>query len=133
VAFDVEDLATRLSSAWSVETATTWSSENPAKGQCSVTALAVQDLVGGQLLKTRVGACWHYYNLIGGEPVDLTSSQFDDPITYDHLPATREEALSDTSMEQLAALHRALGSMRPIPPAVPLEDRNVDSSNPSGS
>lgn len=102
-------LEDRLRTAWSSRTASKWTSESPASGQCSVTALVVQDLLGGRILKTRVGASWHFYNEVHGGRLDLTESQFAEPICYDDMPATREETLGDTSHEQYRALRRALG------------------------
>lgn len=101
-------LAEQLMAAWSPETATTWTTENPARGQCSVTALVVHDLMGGLILKTKVGPQWHFYNLLEGRRIDLTESQFGAPISYEDLPASRAEALNDTSIEQYQALQRAL-------------------------
>lgn len=102
------ELRERLGSAWSPRTATTWREDNPALGQCSVTALVVQDVLGGDLLKTRVDGAWHFYNRIAGSRLDLTSSQFAGPIAYDDLPSDREEVIADTSPAQLAALREAL-------------------------
>ena len=60
-----------------------WSERNPARGQCGVTALVIQDLLGGELLVAEV---WHtdgsrqgmhYWNrLSGGLELDLTRAQF---------------------------------------------------------
>lgn len=101
-------LAARLARAWSSRTASLWSAENPARGQCSVTSIAVHDLLGGEILKTDVDGAWHFYNLLGGERRDFTASQFPAPIAYRDLPSSREEALADTSEAQLAALRKAL-------------------------
>jgi hypothetical protein len=101
--------AERLSKAWSAETASTWLPANTARGQCSVTALAAQRLLGGELLKTQTDSGPHFYNRIGGHRVDFTSAQFDSPLRYDDLPANPAEALADTSPRQLSALLRALG------------------------
>nr|WP_240942836.1 NUDIX domain-containing protein [Planosporangium thailandense] len=59
-----------------------WRPENPARGQCGVTALVVHDLLGGDLILgevyehgTRRGC--HYWNrLPDGTEVDLTRDQF---------------------------------------------------------
>ncbi|GLW27932.1 YunG family protein [Actinoplanes regularis] len=59
-----------------------WTPENPARGQCGVTALVVQELLGGELVVgehlvdgTRYGD--HYWNrLPGGRDVDFTFEQF---------------------------------------------------------
>lgn len=98
----------RLGSAWSPESSTRWRRDNPALGQCGVTTLVVQDVFGGTLLKTRVGPAWHFYNLIDGQRHDLTASQFSAPLSYDDVPATREEAFADTSPQQYRALRRSL-------------------------
>jgi hypothetical protein len=105
---ELTDVEQQLRASWSIETASTWTRENPARGQCSVTALVVQDLLGGLILKTRVGPQWHFYNSIDGKRVDLTASQFESLILYDDVPATRGEAFEDTSPEQYRALRRRL-------------------------
>src|SRR6476659_5449423 len=94
----------RLTKAWSSETSSRWRLDNPACGQCSVTALVVQDLLGGELLKTRVGGAWHFYNRIDGRRWDLTVGQFATPIGYDDLPSSRQEALADTSRQRYAVM-----------------------------
>jgi hypothetical protein len=59
-----------------------WRPENPARGQCGVSALVVQDLLGGELILGEVhanGTCrgYHYWNrLADGTEVDLTRDQF---------------------------------------------------------
>jgi len=46
-------------------------------GQCAVTALIVQDYLGGEILRGTVGEESHYWNrLPTGEELDLTASQF---------------------------------------------------------
>ena len=54
-----------------------WTPENPSHGQCAVTALVVQDLLGGTLLRTINDGISHYWNrLPTGIEVDLTREQF---------------------------------------------------------
>lgn len=70
-----------LSAAWCRETSycpDEWSEENPARGQCAVTALVVQDLLGGIIVRSVVGDEVHYWNelLPDGTHVDLTREQF---------------------------------------------------------
>jgi len=67
--------------SWSADTGRHWRSDNPASGQCGVTALVVQDELGGVILKTDVNGSWHFYNLISGKRVDFTMSQFESPIS----------------------------------------------------
>ena len=103
-----ERLRARLERAWSAETSTLWTPDNPARGQCSVTALAVQKLCGGEILKTATPAGPHFYNRIGGEHFDFTAGQFEAPPCYDDLPSDAGEAMADTSPAQLEALLRGL-------------------------
>lgn len=93
--------------SWSIGTSTKWTLANPAAGQCSVTALVVQDHFGGRLLKTRVGDAWHFYNELAGEACDFTSQQFTSPVEYTHSTATRDEVLADTSVEQYERMAKA--------------------------
>lgn len=59
-----------------------WCPNNPARGQCGVTALVVQGLIGGDLVlgevyvgETRIGAHW-WNRLPSGLDLDLTREQF---------------------------------------------------------
>jgi hypothetical protein len=52
-----------------------WNAQNPALGQCAVTALVVQDYLGGELLYCRHN--YHYWNrLPDKEEIDFTKEQF---------------------------------------------------------
>lgn len=101
---DNERVLRKLQKSWSRETSTKWSTENPSLGQCSVTALVVQQRFGGRLLKTRVGEAWHFYNEIDGQVCDFTAEQFGTKVPYQHTSATRDEALANTSLDQLNRL-----------------------------
>jgi len=75
-----------LREAWCRETASPscqadWTTANPALGQCAVSALVVQDLIGGIIVRAVIpGSGSHYWNEIpNGEDVhvfDPTRSQF---------------------------------------------------------
>ena len=78
-----KSLINKIKLAWCAETAhpayaSKWSAENPAIGQCLVTALIIQDELGGDIYDCKVGRSRHFYNVINGETVDLTFSQFPD-------------------------------------------------------
>lgn len=104
----VERVRSALRAAWSIETSSKWLPDNPALGQCGVTALVVQDLLGGDILKTRTGDAWHFYNRVGGKRMDFSEGQFSSPVIYCDFPADRSEALADTSPEQYRILSERL-------------------------
>lgn len=59
-----------------------WSENNKALGQCAVTALIVNDFLGGKIMRCMCETGSHYYNLINDEVVDFTSSQFNEIPNY---------------------------------------------------
>lgn len=101
-----------LEASWSHKTSSSWSSETPSCGQCGVTALVIQDAFGGEILKTRVEAGWHFYNRISELRLDFTASQFSQPIQYDDVPSSRAEAFRDTDDSQYAALAQQFRAAR---------------------
>ncbi|QTC41636.1 hypothetical protein I7V34_21800 [Bacillus sp. V3] len=101
-----EELKKAMAESWSVKSSSKWSRENPAKGQCGVTALVVNDLLGGEIKKTKLTEGWHFYNFISGKRYDFTASQFSENITYADVPSNREEAFSDTNAEQYCCLRQ---------------------------
>jgi hypothetical protein len=87
--------------SWCEETASPgdapeWSEDNPAKGQCAVTALLIQEILGGDLMRCVVdGFGSHYFNrLPDGTIVDLTRRQFPEgTVVPDGEPRDREYVL----------------------------------------
>lgn len=73
-----------------------------------MTTLVVQDILGGDIAKTDVDGAWHFYNLLNGERLDFSESQFSQPVPYSDLPSNRGEAFSDTSQEQYQILRDRL-------------------------
>jgi hypothetical protein len=96
-----------LEAVWCAETSADpagWTSTNPAWGQCAVTALLVQDYLGGGLLRCINEGGSHYWNQLDwGIEVDFTRSQFSvwkpteiEPRTRDYVmdnPSTRNRYL----------------------------------------
>jgi len=76
----VDRLVDAIQRSWSHDTSNEpdrWSSTEPARGQCAVTALVVQDILGGELRRAGDGAgVSHYWNEVDGRSIDLTVSQF---------------------------------------------------------
>ncbi|MBR1176966.1 hypothetical protein JQ617_23650 [Bradyrhizobium sp. KB893862 SZCCT0404] len=102
--FDPDGVQRALRKAWSLSTSSQWTADNPAAGQCNVTALLIHELFGGDLLKTPLPAGDHFYNRIEGRRYDFTASQFDQPIAYMDLPTDPADAEQGATSSQLAAL-----------------------------
>lgn len=107
MSFDPDEVQNALRRAWSLSTASQWTANNPAAGQCNVTALLIHELFGGDLLKTPLPAGDHFYNRIGGQRYDFTASQFDQPIAYMDLAANRADAEEGATNDELAVLRAA--------------------------
>ncbi|UQR66696.1 hypothetical protein LRP30_16200 [Bradyrhizobium sp. C-145] len=118
--FDPDEVQGALRKAWSLSTASQWTADNPAAGQCNVTALLIHDLFGGDLLKTPLPQGDHFYNRIEGRRYDFTACQFDQPIAYMDLPANRADAELGATNGQLAELRAAfeyhIGDWRQLEP-----------------
>jgi hypothetical protein len=110
--FDPAQVQSALRRSWSLATARQWTPDNPAAGQCNVTALLIHDLFGGDLLKTRLPAGDHFYNRIEGRRYDFTESQFDRPIAYMDLPTERADAERGATKDELATLRAAFRRQR---------------------
>lgn len=105
--FEPDQVVTALRRSWSRETGKQWTEDNPAAGQCNVTALLVHELFGGELLKTPLPEGDHFYNRLGGVRFDFTESQFAHPITYTDLPTTRDDAERGATDAEVATLMAA--------------------------
>ena len=53
-----------------------WTNKNKALGQCAITALVLNDFLGGKIMRCESESGSHYYNLINDNIVDLTFEQF---------------------------------------------------------
>ena len=114
--FDASEVRRRLRLAWSAATSGKWREDAPALGQCSVTALPPHDRYGAELLSTPAPWGPHFYNRLGGERLDLTAEQFAAlgaaaPAYLDR-PASRDEAMADTTPGRYAALAAAFDAAR---------------------
>lgn len=76
---NIGKLEKALRASWDKKTcypncAKDWSPANPELGQCAVTALIVQDYLGGSLLYCEHN--FHFWNGVDGTTIDLTRNQF---------------------------------------------------------
>jgi hypothetical protein len=102
----IEQLNNAIRQSWAADTSddsTTWSPENPGRGQCVVTSMVVRDYFGGTLLIAPVLRdgepvemhCWNV--LPGGAHLDLTADQFE----YDYdlgVPVDQQPVVNDTDV-----------------------------------
>lgn len=86
-----------LLECWSSQTSSLYIKDNPARGQCDVTAILIYDYFGGEIIKTFIDEQPHFYNQINGIRYDFTVSQFQIIPKYLDLPASREEILNSNS------------------------------------
>lgn len=91
-----------FSKFWSKETShyEDWSIGNPSYGQCAISALALQKIMGGELAKLILdNGDSHYFNIIDGNVYDLTADQFQSPIDYSSYEiVSKDLLLSNTDM-----------------------------------
>jgi len=106
----LDSIQSALEESWSIESSSKWTKENPAKGQCSVSAVVVYQYFGGEILKTKIDGRWHFYNKINGIKYDFTSGQFEKEIEYSDILSSVEEAEKDSSPKQIGTLMEAFGS-----------------------
>ncbi|MEC0721862.1 hypothetical protein P8882_16575 [Bacillus haynesii] len=104
----IEQIMKALYKSWSSDSSSKWSQDNPAKGQCGVTALVVNDVLGGEIRKTKLTEGWHFYNSINGKRYDLTVSQFKEDTLYMDIPSNRDEAFSDTNEKRYSYLKQSV-------------------------
>ena len=73
-----------------------WNKENKTLGQCAITALVLNDFLGGKIMRCESETGSHYYNLINEKIVDLTVFQFNELPDYKNgEERTREYLLSN--------------------------------------
>lgn len=108
-----------IRAAWCRETSywpDQWTPETPAYGQCAVTALAVQDQLGGAIWRGRVEFLSHYWNEVDGHWLDLTLEQFPPGgKRIPDVPVSREVLLRDPDTLQRYELLKS--RMETPPPA----------------
>ncbi len=93
--------------AWTKETCypgskDKWSEKIPEIGQCAITALIIQDLFGGDIVKN--DKLHHYFNFIDMETLDFTKWQFEEAdfenFDYDRMVDREELLLNDDTKQR---------------------------------
>jgi hypothetical protein len=81
--------------------ARSWSKNNPACGQCAVTALAVQEFLGGQIVSgVAKDGTIHFWNRILGIRIDLTRKQFKTKMKFKYIYIWKRAQLLSTGNVQ---------------------------------
>lgn len=101
---NARDMYRIMEGAWTADTCaprfrSDWNETNKTLGQCSITAILVQDVFGGEIFAVDVpDVGYHCYNKVGDYVFDLTSEQFKEKaadLVYDlSIPQKREEHLA---------------------------------------
>jgi hypothetical protein len=108
----LQETEAAIRAAWGRETSDDpdeWSAENPARGQCAVTALLVRELLGGEILVANVlregrRVERHAWNrLPSGLTLDLTREQFVRGERFGE-PAAEEPMLTQRNPQRFATL-----------------------------
>ena len=79
IVLSLDAITAALRAAWSSHTSADagWSRENPAAGQCAVTALVLQDYLGGTIMRNEINGHPNYFlRLDDGTEIDLAREQF---------------------------------------------------------
>jgi hypothetical protein len=112
----LQETEAAIRAAWGRDTSDDpdeWSPENPARGQCAVTALLLRELLGGEILIASVLRDGrpierHAWNrLPSGLTLDLTRDQFRHGEVFGE-PAVEEPVLTDRHPERLAKLRKRM-------------------------
>lgn len=108
----IAQIVNALECSWSAKTIypeLSWSQSNPARGQCVVSALVVQDYFGGDFKRYEVefegGKEKHFINLLeNGERLDVTGKQYgneavliESPVVLHEFRTIRDKLLHDES------------------------------------
>jgi hypothetical protein len=106
VPMELAALTSHIRASWTRETSNAgveWRPSRPSIGQCAVTALIVQDHLGGEIMRTTVRGESHYFNVVNGEVIDLTADQFPYSVIGAYAnaaPRTREYILGNHHTKQ---------------------------------
>ena len=104
-----------LRKAWCAATAhpsyqKDWTKDNPSYGQCCVTALVMQEIIGGDIYECTMGRRKHFYNMTPDHQMhDFTAELF--PIPRDYCKntklRTRESLLRNKDVRERYKLLKA--------------------------
>ena len=91
-----------LKKSWSQDTAyhkdaPNWTPDNPALGQCAISALLFNHFFGGKIYSgVSKSGVFHYWNKKWGIKIDLTKSQFSEKLDFKNVSLWMPEDLLST-------------------------------------
>ena len=88
-----------------------WTEDNKTYGMCAITALLVQQYLGGDIYKTHVNGISHHFNKINNKIIDLTKEQFNTNINYDDSTLFNEPLSEDTLIRYNTLKKRVIKTM----------------------
>ena len=121
MASEIDAITKALQTSWSIETSYGGMAtvDNPARGQCVVSSLVLQDYFGGDLQRVRVSGSdvdeKHYFNVLDdGTHIDATGMQYDGmdiayiaaPINLEGHKSIREKVLDDDTRRRYDVLSK---------------------------
>lgn len=116
---DLDTLESAIRASWSADSSDhpeTWSADNPARGQCAVTAKVLQDHFGGTLLIAPVlrdgqPVDAHCRNVLPDEShLDLTRDQFEYEFELGE-PLEKEPVVDHTGVDRHELLARRVAAL----------------------
>lgn len=100
---DKELLKELLTKAWGGDTSL--DDNSGILGQMVPTVLVVQDMLGGDIVRTEIDGQWHFYNMLEGERYDYISDAMGDKIAYEDILTDRDDLLEiENAFEKYARL-----------------------------
>jgi Acetyltransferase (GNAT) domain len=105
----LDDVVEAIKQSWSASSSRRYSEQEPSLGQCAASALVLQDLIGGTILKQLVPEGMHFYNQIDSKAVDATGAQYirGHDIISSHIASVADAQRACTD-EQFFALRSAV-------------------------
>ena len=122
----LDELTKALRESWSAETSHggVATAANPARGQCVVSSLVVQDFLDGELQRVRVTGGGidekHYFNQVDGVRIDVTWSQYSQmdvnfapsPINLKEAATVRDKVLDEDTSRRYELLRERVNKIR---------------------
>jgi hypothetical protein len=108
---DIEIFIEKMSKCWGADTSYFNDDRSPrCAGQCACSALCIQDEFGGEIKRIIIGNTRHYFNVINGDVIDSTASQYlvDKEIDYNSATNPPDDFPFPETIEKYKLLKRKM-------------------------